>query len=216
VTAPVTRSTPAQQGPPASFDGIPARRPTGTYWYREHNHRPGPGGGCWYYAPLPADPAEGGRFDLPSPEGTCYLANRERVAAMERVGRFTSQRKPVPAGLVRGRVVTTVETSTLPAKTLNLVSARAQTEAGVTGELFAGPDYSLTQAWAAAIRAAGHDALTYAPRFSPGDRAIAVFGPEGPGTQPVVSSRPLQDVLAEAGISVAGVPSSSAIKIVAP
>ena len=211
------RSAPAQHGPPASLGSIPSGRPTGTHWYREHGHRPADADvGCWWFAALPTDPAKGGRFDLPVPDGTCYLANSQRAAAMERVGRFTSAHLPVPAGLVVGRVVSTVETSTLPATAGNLTAARSHTHFGVTGELFTMSDYGVTQAWAAAIHDAGHDGLVYTPRFSPNGRAFAAFGPQGAHPRAVVSTRTLQEVLDRAQVTVVDTPLRSALTVVDP
>lgn len=175
-----------------------------------------PDRGCWYYASLPADPADGGRFDLPAPEGTCYFADAPVVAAMERVGRFTAQGMPVPADLVQDRVVTTVAAEELPASAADLLAPEAAHRFRVTGELFTMPDYSVPQAWAAAIRDAGHEALLYTPRFSPGSRAIAAFGPRGSQPRDVVRREWLSDVLDAAGIEVEEVPSAAAVRIEAP
>lgn len=217
VTATPPRSAPAQGGPPPSLAGMPTRRVPGTHWYREHGHRPGASdGGCWYYASLPEDPATGGRFDVPAPEGTCYLANRPLVAAMERVGRFTARHKPVPADLVDGRVVTTIDVSDLPSRVVDLVVKRAATHFGVTGELFTASDCSVPQGWADAVHQAGHPALVYTPRSSPQGRAIAVFGPRGPQPKPTAGMRPLTDVLHGEGITVVGIPPASALRFIAP
>lgn len=214
---PLPRSAPAQGGPPASLTGLPTSRVPGTHWYREHAHRPGaPDGGCWYYAPLPAAPSTGGRFDLPAPDGTCYFGNRPPVAALERIGRFTAQHKPVPADLVQGRVVTTINAADLPARAANLVAKRAATHFGVTGELFTMPDYTVPQAWADAIHQAGHTALLYTPRFSPQGRGIAVFGAHGPQPGPTTTMQPLTDVLGSEGITVVGIPPVSALRFVQP
>lgn len=211
------RSTPAQAGPPLSTEGIPAGRVTVTQWFREHGYRSGaPDGGCWYFATLPVDPATGGRFDVPAPDGTCYFANRPLFAALERVGRFTAQHKPVPADLVGGRIVTKVDTSSLPGTVANLVAKRAATHFGITGELFTMPDYSVPQAWADALHQAGHKALVYTPRFSPHGRAIAVFGPQGPQPQPTASTQSLRDLLRAARVPVVDIPPSSALTFVTP
>jgi hypothetical protein len=217
VTAPPKRSAPAQGGPPASLKGIPTSRVPGTHWYREHGHRPSAfDGGCWYYASLPADPATGGRFDVPAPDGTCYFANRSPVAALERIGRFTAQHKPVPADLVDGRVISTIEATSLPDRAVNLVGKRAATHFGVTGELFTMSDYAVPQAWADAIHQSGHSALVYTPRFSPQGRAIAAFGGQGPQPKPTTGTQPLMDVLEGEGIAVVGIPPASALPFVKP
>jgi hypothetical protein len=138
------------------------------------------------------------------------------VAALERVGRFTAQRKPIPADLVDGRVVTTIDTAGLPDKAVNLVLKRAATHFQVTGELFTMSDYSVPQAWANAIHQAGHAALIYTPRFSPSGRAIAAFGPRGPHLRPTSSTQPLRAVLDDAGLEVVGIPPASALRFVTP
>jgi hypothetical protein len=153
---------------------------------------------------------------VPAPDGTCYFANRPLVAAMERVGRFTAQRKPVPADLVDGRVVSTIDVADLPDRAVNLVGERAAKHFGVTGELFTMSDYSVPQDWANAIHRAGHSALVYTPRFSPQGRAIAAFGPQGAQPKPAAGLQTLQDVLEGEGIAVTGIPSASALRFVKP
>ena len=210
------RSASAQTGPPASLQGIPTIRPAADPWYREHGHRASSvDGGCWYYAPLPADPSTGGRFDVPAPAGTCYFADRPLTAALERVGRFTAQHKPIPVDLLADRVVTTVDAADLPATAVHLLAERAATR-GVTGELFTMADYSVPQAWARAIHDQGHPALVYTPRFSPSGRAIAVFGPQGPRPTATTSAQPLAAVLCSAGVRIAAIPPASAVRFVRP
>lgn len=209
------RSVSAQQGPPASLAGFPASRPAGSHWYREHGDRPSdPDQGCWYFAPLPTDPLTGGRFDLPAPHGTCYVANQPLVAALERVGRFTAQQKPVPSDLVARRVVTKVETGTLPDRLANLISERAAADFGVTGELFTMSDYTVPQDWARALHSQGHKGLHYTPRFSPHGKAIAVFEPEGPQPGPVSNTQTLRDVLDKAHVAVVDIPTSTGLRFV--
>lgn len=50
--------------------------------YRAHSSAHGP----WYFAPLPAEPRHGGRFDLAAPHGTCYVANNIEACVRERLG----------------------------------------------------------------------------------------------------------------------------------
>jgi len=153
---------------------------------------------------------------VPAPEGTCYFANRPLVAALERVGRFIAQRKPVPADLIEGRVITTIDVVSLPHRAVNLVAKRAATHFQITGELFTMSDYSVPQGWADAIHHAGHAALVYTPRFSPSGRALAAFGPEGSHPQPTASAQPLTKVLDDEGIVVIGIPPANALRFVKP
>lgn len=208
------RSTPAQQGPPPNLADLPTTTLQGRSWFREHQERPGTGAGCWYYAPLPTDPTRGGRFDLPEPEGTCYFADAEVVAAMERVGVFTAKGKPVPADNVTDRVISQVDPGDLPAGAADLLAPQAATAFRVTGELFTMQDSSVPQHWARASRAAGHDALTYTPRFSPFGRAVAVFGASGPRAQATTGRRSLAQVLAGEGIRIAPIPRTTGMTFV--
>lgn len=208
------RSDPAQEGPPPNLDGVPEGKVAATAWFREHQRRRGDDGGCWYFASLPSDPiSESGRFDLPAAEGTCYFGDSEAVAALERVGRFTAKHKPVPADFLPGRVVTEIDGHLLPRRAANLASRRAGV-LGVTGELFTMSDYTIPQQWAAAIRALRYDALRYTPRFSPGGRAVAHFGPGGPRPRPVVKHQPLRRVLGQVGVTIAEIPASPTLTII--
>ena len=219
MSAPAPRSTPAQGGPPAAFDAFPVISPDSITadWYREHGDRPTKlGRGCWYYSPLPANPTRGGRFDVPTPKGTCYFASTPEAAAMERVGRFTAQRKPVPADLIIDRVVSTVPADDLPDGAAELRATRAASAFGVTSELFTMSDYSVPQAWASSISNAGYDALVYTPRFSPGATAVSVFGPQGAKALTTAGLHSLSDVLRGAGIDVAPIPPASALTYATP
>lgn len=174
-------------------------------------------GGCWYFASVPDDPIAGGRFDLAKPEGTCYFADTEQAAALERVGRLTAMRKPVPRDLVEGRVVTAVPTVALPwTQVGDLLSPKAAAAYGVTNELFTVDDYPLCQRWAAQARRDGFDALLYRPRFSPDAQALAVFGPAGPSERPALLHRMLRAVLAEMGVLIAPIPTLSETMVVQP
>lgn len=210
------RSAPAQQEPPADLNRVPTGRVKRTAWFREHQHRRSADGGCWYFASLPSDPTQpSGRFDLPAPEGTCYFGDSERAAAMERVGRFTTKHQPVPADLIADRIVTKVNANLLPQEAANLTSPRAGV-IGVTGELFTMWDYTIPQQWALTIRRFGHNALLYTPRFTPGAKAVASFGPTGPHPQAVLTRTPLQHVLDRVGIRIAHPPTSTHLTILDP
>lgn len=213
---PPRRSAPVQEGPPPDLTGIPTGNVPRTPWFREHQRRPGPDGGCWYFATLPTDPHhESGRFDLPAPDGTCYFGNSDRVAAMERVGRFTAAHQPVPADFVDGRVVTTADSAVMPPNAADLAAPDAGTQ-GVTGELFAMSDYPVPQRWARALHAAGHHAILYTPRFTPGGQALAIFGPAGARPGPIIRHTPLREVLEDIGVTVAPIPGTTGLIIVDP
>lgn len=64
---------------------------------------------------------------------------------------------------------------------------------GVTGELHASIDRSLTQAWAMALAAAGFAGVRYLVRHDPSQRQIGVpiFGAVGEAAWPVRSTAPI-------------------------
>nr|WP_281497085.1 RES domain-containing protein [Ornithinimicrobium sp. F0845] len=154
-------------------------------------------GGCWWFS------CSGeGRFDLEAPQGTCYLAESEGVAARERCGRLMAMNLPIAENIYTGRVVSEVKPPTAIGVVGDLASPDALT-VGVTAELTATSDYALCQAWAQQCWDAGFGAIKYAPRFTPGgqEAALAVFGDAGdhPAYGIIVRRRALLDVLQEMG-----------------
>lgn len=155
--------------------------------YRIHRYRRSP----WWFA---SDGA--GRFDLPVPQGTCYLAV-DPVAALLEVARgltilshdFLAGRRLASAALPDG---TNLADFTAPA-------AYAY---GVTAELSATADYTMPHAWARALHAAGFDGIRYHVRHDPSSTltGIAWFGRAGRRPRPLPGySRPIPaDVLLRA------------------
>lgn len=168
------RDVPAQQGPPADLDGFPEHRtPSGTMLHRAHLARRGP----WWFS------SGGGRFDLPSPRGTCYLASTALAAVRERLGPVLATRTTLPAttldGVVVSRLAVGVPGESRDVRWANLrVSGAARF--GVTRELESMTPYDVPARWARAFDQAGLDGVRYGPRFSPGSAsAHALFGPAG-------------------------------------
>lgn len=87
----MTRDALAQAEPNAVDAYFPGTRPGRDRWFRAHRLRPDQSdGGCWYYASLPARQGVGGRFELITPDGTCFWAGTELAAAREfRRARFS-------------------------------------------------------------------------------------------------------------------------------
>ena len=201
---------------PSELDPFPHRTVHGT-WFRAHVDRGGPDHGCWWFSSVGADPDASGRFDLPAPDGTCYLASTEEAAARERVGtqlRRTGGRESVTAAALftsDGPVtVTATEVSVVRAANLPVKPAQRW----VNRSLSVGTGiYAVAQAWAAAFRAAGFDGIVHEPRFTGGTRvrSLAVFGRAGrPGRAPtVVGHRPLREVLEAYDVRVVQPPSSA-------
>lgn len=115
-----------------------------------------------------------GRFDLPSPRGTCYLADDPVVAVLEALG-------PVqrPGGawfaerhLWELRLVAQCRAAD--------ATARPARGFGVTAELWTIVPFAVPQAWAAALAASGFEGLRTRARHDPaGGRTLALFGAAG-------------------------------------
>lgn len=184
------RDSTAQREPRADVDlsAFPGRGLTaGSTWFRAHRAEHGP----WFFA------SGGGRFDLPSPRGTCYLAASPETAAREVVGPDLARSGRVPAPLVEGRVVSSLS---LPqsARLARLTSSGALRFGVIGSELAAAVTYDLSQTWASAFASAGWAGLWYAPRFSGAHaRAVALFGDAGAQDWPPdPAPTPLAEVVA--------------------
>lgn len=164
----------AQRSPAVPLDGFPTHRLTaGTACFRAHRRDLGP----WWFA---SD--GGGRFDLPAPRGTCYLADDPLVALRERLGPVLGEAGALPVSLLEATLV-----SRLPAPGARLADLRSRGAAdfGVTRELEVMVPYDVPQRWAAAFDVAGLEGVRYGPRLTPGDAtSYAVFGPAGTADGP--------------------------------
>ena len=136
-----------------------------------------------------------GRFDLPAPEGTCYLAGTLTGAFVEVFQRWIAQRIPIPRSEVEARQASRLF---VPHRVefADCTNPRAL-EFGATGEIHATPDRRLTQAWAAAFRAAGFGGVRYFVSTSPAMNlaGIALFGEDGEAGWPVAGQAPLDAAL---------------------
>jgi RES domain len=123
-----------------------------------------------------------GRFDLPVPHGTCYLADAPLGALLEVTRGLTILSESFLAGR---RLFTT--TLVVERHLADLATAAAY-GFGVTGELSATPDYTGPLAWAAALHAAGFDGIAYRVRHDPRAElsGIALFGRAGRLRRPPV------------------------------
>lgn len=159
----------AQREPLTSLAGFPAYDLMADEpLHRAHHHASGP----WWFS------STGGRFDLPTPHGTCYLANNPLAALRERLGPVLAQRTSIPASLLEESVVSRLRVP----RTHRLADLQASTasEFGVTRELETMVPYAVPQAWARALHSAGLQGVRYGPRFSTGPTSsYAVFGAAG-------------------------------------
>jgi len=120
----------------------------------------------------------GGRFDLPDPDGACYLATSASGAALEVFQDFGRGVLPAPELRVRARAQVTAPTNSPRAVQLTAARARA---VGVTQALRAGSDRALTQRWAVALRRAGWRALWHGTQHDPTGlaRSVTLFDTAG-------------------------------------
>lgn len=167
---PPGRAVVAQQAPRVPLAGFPAYRLSAeTVAYRAHHVARGP----WWFG---SDGA--GRFDLPAPRGTCYLATSAVVALRERLGAVLGGSPYVAASLLEDVVVSRLR---VPAtrRLANLLAARAS-DYGVTRELETMTPYDVPQAWARAFDDEGLQGVRYGPRFTTGAAAsVALFEAAG-------------------------------------
>ncbi len=161
----------AQEPPARPLDAFPTHTATvRAPLHRAHHRDLGP----WWFS------STGGRFDLPAPRGTCYLADDPLVALRERIGVVLGGAGQVPASLLEETVVSRLHLSR-PHRVADLTARRA-TRFGATRELETMVPYAVPQAWARAFAAAGHEGVRYGPRFSTGAvTSLAVFGEAGSG-----------------------------------
>ena len=134
---------------------LPTKRMAGLRLHRVYlASRPSP----WFFASLPpqADPYAHGRFDLPHPDGACYISTSAVAAVLETFQHLVGGLIPDQELRVRARAEVVAPTTCPPAA--NLTAARAR-GAGVTAALWADHDRVRTQAWADQLRRAGHRAL---------------------------------------------------------
>jgi len=159
-----------------------------------------------------------GRFDLPVPEGTCYLASTAQAAARERVGPDIAASGRVADSILRDRVVSALE---LPAdaRAANLDSDRASDRYGITAELSVMTPYAVPQAWAVALRSAGFDGIVGQLRFTLSrHHGLALFGQSGarPDWRSDPAPQLLVDVVRDMGVRVISPPDDDQVSVIAP
>ena len=184
------RTVVAQQVPQTALAGFPAYRlDVRTVMHRAHLAGRGP----WWFCN-----DGGGRFDLPAPGGTCYLATDPAVAVRERLGGVLGGAPFVPVSLLEDVVVSRLRVPE-SRRLANLRVARAA-DFGVTRELESMTPYAVPQAWACGLAGAGFEGVRYGPRFTPGAASsLALFDEAGERPWPV-------DPAPTAAVAVPGVP----------
>ena len=197
---------------PRELEGFPSRTvaPEQQLWRVVRKGR-----GPWWFGN-----SGNGRFDLPSPHGTCYLAADELSALLEVIGpermgggistlffdrrRFRRLRLPRPTRLA------------------DLTSRRCA-GFGITLEIHAVVPYDRTQAWASGFHRAGAGGLLYFVRHDPsGGKGVALFSKAGErkswrrGRELPISPKILARLRDECGFEIVEVPSLRQLRIVEP
>jgi len=189
----VSRRKNALGKPPKDLTGFPAfDYPEGTPLYRAISAGKGP---WWFSSSMDS------RFDLPAPDGTCYLGVNLEAAIRERGGKRLLKLGHVNSGFVTAMNVAHLK---LPAPVKAAATASAEAvRFGCNRELSTIPDYDLTQKWAAAFRRGGFGGITYPSRFTSGleTNAIALFGASGEQDYAVVEMLTGLQAMAVAGLS---------------
>jgi hypothetical protein len=162
---------------PARLRDLPARSLAGTTLHRIYRRQRTT---CWWFASLPPDSEarEHGRFDLPAPDGSCYLATSALAAVLQAFQDFG--RGVLPDAELRRRRLGTVQVPAGTPRAAHLTAARAR-GLGVSAALWAGEDRTLTQAWAQALRRAGWQLLHHGIQHDPTGRlrGVTIFDRAG-------------------------------------
>lgn len=215
---PLSRAKLALGEPPDdSFDFPDREVRTGKALYRAH----AASRGVWWWGSAPDTPEDGGRFDLPSPHGTCYLALDAPTALRERFGESLISIGTIGVTEVRATALSQVA---LPWDVVAANTASARAEGLITRELVTCDDYGLTQRWAAAFHRIGKGAILAESRFTvrPRPTALALFGAAGDdakqvrGPLPVGRALDVEATLARMGVRVSSGFGIAAAKVISP
>jgi len=158
-----------------------------------------------------------GRFDLPAPSGTCYLAADPVSALLEvlsgdRRGAVVAAEFLAERGLRELRVPREL--------TLADLASRRAAGFGITAEIGTLVQYDQTQAWGSRLHGAGFHGLVYWLRHDPSRaEGWALFGPAGErkswrrGREIPISRELVNRLRVECGIEVARIPRASELTI---
>lgn len=204
----MSRQRVALRSPPAMLDGFPRwRLRRSQTLFRAHHRQHAP---WWFSSNFH------GRFDLPPPEGTCYLALHEVSAFRERLGERLSA-----LGLLSAHETDSIMVSRLRVpRELRLADTchPSAVSFGLTREIATVTPYALPQQWAAAFHAVGMRGVRYESRFSTAAKAnaVAVFGSGGASDWPTTESRTGRAVAEDAGVRVLPRPRSRSLRLISP
>jgi len=159
-----------------------------------------------------------GRFDLPAPHGTCYLASDPLAALLELLG-AELERWIVSREFLAERRLRELK---IPRElSIADLTSREAIGFGITAEIGTLVPYTLPQAWAAKLHEARFGGLVYWLRHDPSRaEGWAFFGPEGErksyrrGRELPISSQLIERLWRECRIAVARTPMSGDLTIV--
>ncbi|MFL6200442.1 MAG: RES family NAD+ phosphorylase [Thermoanaerobaculia bacterium] len=159
-----------------------------------------------------------GRFDLPEPDGTCYLAGEPLGALLELIGPDIES-GAVSSELLRERRLRELR---VPEEIeLSDLTSRKASGFGITAEIGSIVPYTIPQAWAAGLRAEGSGGVIYWLRHDPSrSEGYALFGPHGErkrwkkGKELAISRELIARLTEDCGIEVLPVPRASQLRIV--
>lgn len=131
----------------------------------------------WWFASA-SPTAAGGRFDLAPPMGTCYLATSRVGAALEALQEMLVC---LPSPEMEARVMADIHLDGGAPTAADLTAQDMAGGLGITAAMWAGPDRTLTQRWAAAFRRDGWWALHVGLQHDPAGslRGVALFDHAG-------------------------------------
>lgn len=166
--------------PPAALSRLPERRIAGQVLHRVFRRRDRQ---PWWFSSVgpKENPDDCGRFDLPPPDGACYLGTSKTAAALEAFQDFGEGL--LPDAELRARARAEVEAPRDVPAAAGLTSEKAR-GAGVTAALWSGSTRSRTQAWTVALRRAGWRALYHGIQHDPSGRLRAVTLLDTAGAHP--------------------------------
>ena len=158
--------------PPDHLLGFPEAAPV------DQLHRLSEYPGSWWFASTDGAGSDtGGRFDLPAPHGTCYLADSLAGAVVEKL-----LRAPVKV-VVAERLDEMFHTVVTVRRTPPVadLTARRATGYGLNAEIHTTLDYSRTRRWAIAFHRTGFRGLRHRLRGDVSQRSAgwALFGSAG-------------------------------------
>jgi hypothetical protein len=159
-----------------------------------------------------------GRFDLPEPHGTCYLAVDPLAALLELLGPERTGGVVSSALLVERRVRELLIPDEIAVAD---TTSRRASGFGITAEIGTIVPYERPQAWAHRLHQADFQGIVYWLRHDPARaEGIALFGPHGErkswkrGRERTISRGLIERLRVECGIEVEPVPHSRQLRII--